>query len=97
MICQVIVELNLKDGSYEDLRKLLVDALPETRSYDGNIDISCVHDQDDPNRVIIIERFESRQHYESYLAFRMESGTFNALLELLTAEPVFTFADPMGV
>ena len=39
--------------------------LPDTRSYDGNIGINVIRNQDDQDVLVLVEEWESKAHYES--------------------------------
>ncbi|GIR37137.1 MAG: hypothetical protein CM15mP49_25220 [Actinomycetota bacterium] len=36
-------------------------------------------DQDNPDRIILWEKWETRENYEAYLAWRTETGMFEGL------------------
>ena len=95
MACQVLLEATIKDGYHDRLRARFVELLPDTRSYDGCIYLYIVKDQDDPSKIIIVELWESRAHYEKYLAWRTESGVMDELATMLD-EPSWRFLDNWG-
>lgn len=96
MACQVLLEVKIKDGCHDELRAKFVELLPDTRGFDGCIYIYLTKDQDDPSKIIIVELWESRQHYEKYLAWRTERGDMEILGEMME-EPTWRFLDNWGV
>ena len=52
--------------------------LGDTRAFKGNISINTFVDQDNSDRIILWEK-ETRENYESYLAWRTETGMFEGL------------------
>ena len=96
MACQVLLEATVKDGCEEKLRTKLVELLPDTRSYDGCIYIYVTKDQDNPAQAVIVELWETREHYEKYLAWRTETGVMDELAELME-NPSWRFLDNWGV
>ncbi len=97
MSCQVILEFNVKNESIEAARSWLKRILPDTRSFDGCISIAVVQNQDDPTGLVVLEQWNSRQHYERYLQWRTETGVLNELVSMLAGEPKFRFLDHFGV
>jgi len=96
MACQVLLEVGIKDGCHDELKQRFVELLPDTRSFEGCIYIYLTQDQDDPAKIIIIELWESRGHYERYLAWRTERGDMEALGDMME-NPSWRFLDNWGV
>lgn len=96
MACQVLLEARVKDGFFDEYKKWLVEILPDTRSFDGCIDIYVVRDQDDPAKIVFIELWESRKHYEKYLAWRTERGDMDTVADMME-DPKWAFLDNIGV
>ena len=96
MACQVLLEVRIKDGCHDELRAKFVEVLPDTRNFDGCIYIYLTKDQDDPAKIIIVELWESREHYEKYLAWRTERGDME-MLGAMMEEPTWRFLDNWGV
>lgn len=96
MACTVILELTLKPESVDAVKKGLKDFLPDTRAYDGCINAYATQDQDNPNTIEGIAKWESRQHQEKYLVWRQERGDLDFLSGALIAEPKFRYLDTFG-
>lgn len=96
MVCQVLLEAKIKDGCHDKLKASFVELLPVTRAYDGCISLYITKDLDDPSRIIIIEMWETRGHYERYLQWRTEQGDMDALGELME-DPSWRFLEMWGV
>ncbi|MEQ8661546.1 MAG: antibiotic biosynthesis monooxygenase family protein [Gammaproteobacteria bacterium] len=96
MACQVLLEATIKEGCHDRLRARFVELLPDTRGFDGCIYLYIVKDQDDPTKIIIVELWESRAHYEKYLAWRTETGIMDELAMMLD-NPSWRFLDNWGV
>ena len=69
----------------------LVSVLPETRTYDGCISVTPHRDLDDSAKVLLIEEWETREHYLAYLQWRVETGLLEAIGPMLAGEPVTNF------
>jgi quinol monooxygenase YgiN len=53
--------------------------------------------QDDGDNLVIVERWQSRPHYEKYFAWRQETGLLDRLGPLLGAPPSVRFLDETGI
>jgi quinol monooxygenase YgiN len=96
MACQVLLEVRIKDGCHDKLKAAFVELLPDTRSRDGCISLYITKDQDDPSKLIIVEMWETRGHYDRYLQWRTERGDMEVLGELME-DPSWRFLDMWGV
>jgi len=61
--------------------------LSVTRSYEGCLSLECYEKQDDPNSVVIWQKWQTQQHQEKYIKFRHEDGSFDFLGELISSPP----------
>ena len=69
----VIAEFPAMSGKLEELEALLRAALPDTRAFDGCISIvTYLHHETET--FTLIEYWESPEHYQRYLAWRIENG-----------------------
>tara|TARA_Y100000815_G_scaffold271332_1_gene297688 strand:- start:181 stop:486 length:306 start_codon:yes stop_codon:yes gene_type:complete len=92
----VLLEVKAKAGTIDQLMNKFSEILPDTRSYDGNIGIELVQNQEDANILVAIEQWDTRAQYEKYLAWRQESGTLAEIVELLDGPPNIRYFSPTG-
>ncbi|HJP15847.1 MAG TPA: antibiotic biosynthesis monooxygenase [Acidimicrobiales bacterium] len=78
-----------KEGVGTELLSVLLVALADTRAFEGNVSIETYVDQDNPDRIFLWEKWETRENYEAYLAWRMETGMMDMLGPLLDGSPEF--------
>ncbi len=97
MVCQVFFEFRVKDDCIEKARNWLKKILPDTRAYNGCISISVTQDLDNLTIITVVELWESRQHFESYRDWRIESGVLSDVEEMLDGEPTWRFFKHFGV
>jgi quinol monooxygenase YgiN len=97
MTCQVILEFYVKDHAIEDLRAWLQRILPDTRGFEGCVNIAVTQNQDDPTAIAVVEQWVTRQHYEKYLQWRTDTGSLGELVAMMSGEPTFRFFDYFGV
>jgi len=83
----VLLELHAKPGAANEVKALLKELLPDTRAYAGCQGIDIYSNSDDGNNLVFYERWDSRPHYEKYLAWRTETGVVNQLSAKLTGPP----------
>lgn len=93
MACTVLLELTVKPECVDDTIAGLGGMLPETRQYDGCIEVYAHQDQDNPTTIVAVEQWETRSHYEKYLAWRQETGALDALGAWLSAPPSIRYFD----
>lgn len=93
MSCQVILTFNAKPDCIDKARAWLKNVLPDTRAFDGCVTLHVVQNQDDPTEIAIVEQWDSRQHYEKYLAWRTESGVMDEFRAMMAADPDIRFFD----
>lgn len=65
--------------------------LPDTRAFDGCEAIDVHVDLDVPGRVVLLERWPTRDHHRAYLRWRLESGTAAAIEPFLTDRITFSY------
>jgi len=78
----VIATFPAQAGKLEELKQLFRDALGDTRAFDGCISID-VHVEKDTETIHLIEYWESLDHYEAYLQWRVENGLAELLNPIL--------------
>ena len=93
MAITIILEIQAKKGTGNDLLAMMKGILPETRSYDGCISLNIYQNQDDSDVMVLVENFESKAHYEKYLAWREETGVLQKLGAALEGPPSIRFFD----
>ena len=89
----VIVNLQLKakEGQAPAVLEMFRNLLPGTRAYEGCHWVKAVKNLDDENVIEAVSQWDSKNHYDAYLKWRVDTGALAALAELLDAEPVFRF------
>jgi quinol monooxygenase YgiN len=93
MAVTIILEVQAKKGTGNDLLATMKAVLPDTRSFDGCISLNAYQNQDDGDVIVLIENFESKAHYEKYLAWREETGVLQQLGDALEGPPSIRFFD----
>ena len=81
------VEFPLHDGKQSDLLALLEEALPDTRAFDGCIEVETYAEQDGSS-ILLVEQWESKAHFEAYVAWRESTGFGDVLAPFLAADEI---------
>ena len=97
MAVTVLLELQAQGDKVDALVQTFKKILPDTRAYDGFVGIELVQIQDEPTNMVLIERWQTRQHYEKYLAWRIETGSLESLGAMLAGAPSIRYYDTKDV
>ena len=97
MSVHVLLEVNVKPESVDDMNALMKEIMPDTRAYDGCEGITVQSNADDPSNVVILEQWQSREHHEKYLAWRTETGVMGKIGAMLTGEPSIRYFNVVDV
>ena len=93
MATTVLLELKAKAGTGNDLVGVFKEILPDTRAFDGCQGVDVLQNADDGDVLVLVERWDSREHYEKYLAWRTETGALAGLLEATDGAPSIRYFD----
>ena len=93
MPVSVLLEGVLKEGLVDEFVEICKSAYPVTRAYDGCQGINLTLNVDDPKNYVMTEIWDSKEHYEQYLAFRTEDGNVDAINAMSEECPVIRIFD----
>ena len=93
----VILEANVKPESANEMMTMMKEALPGTRAFAGCQDITVHSNQNDQHNVVLVEHWDSKDHHEKYLAWRMETGFLPKMMSLMSGEPNMRYYDQVDV
>jgi quinol monooxygenase YgiN len=93
----VILEVQSKPESIDELKSTFKKILPDTRNYDGCISVEVIENQDDPLNIILLEVWVSREHQENYFQWRVETGAVEALGTMLSQPPSIKYFDNLSI
>ena len=97
MTVSVLLEGVLKEGQVEKFTELCKKAYKVTRAYDGCQGINLTLNVENNNNFVMTETWESKEHYERYLAFRTEDGTVELIGSLCDEGPSIRIFDITAV
>ena len=93
----VLLEIKVKPEAVNEVKAFLKQVLPDTRAYAGCQGIDIYGNADDAGNMVFYERWDSRAHYQKYLAWRTETGVLDQLGAKLTAPPKIRYYEHVGV
>ena len=93
MTVNVILEAQAKPECVDELVATFDAILPDTRNYEGCIEVKVLANQDDPANIVLLEKWKTRADYEAYVAWRAEQGTLESLGALLASPPSIRYLD----
>jgi quinol monooxygenase YgiN len=93
----VLLEIQVKPEAVNEVKALLKQILPDTRAYAGCQGIDIYGNLDDTGNLVFYERWESRPHYQKYLAWRTETGAVEKLSAKLTGPPNIRYYERVDV
>ena len=82
----VLLEVVAKSECVEQLKDMVKKIFPDTRAYEGCQGVTAFLN-DDGRTFVMVEHWDSKEHYEKYLAWRTETGVLAKLVSLIEGAP----------
>ena len=93
MAVMVLLEVQANDGTGDELVATFKAILPDTRAYDGFLDIVVNQNQDDKDNLVLVEKWKTKDAYQSYLGWRQETGVLDQLVAACAEPPSIRYYD----
>ena len=87
MATNVLLEVKAKEGTGDEVVAMFASILGDTRAYDGCISVDVLRNDDEPDTIVLVEKWESRAKYEAYLGWRVETGVVDKLVAATDGPP----------
>lgn len=97
MTVNVLFEGNLNADEVNNFTELCREAFKVTRAYDGCHSIDLTYNVEDKNNWVLTEIWDSKEHYERYVAFRIEDGTVEKITSMCIEAPSIRIYDIVPV
>jgi len=85
----------VQSDKVEELKAFLKADLPDTGRFEGCQAVSIYQDEDVPASIVVWGTWDSRGHFEKYLAWRTARGDQEALGAMLAEPPAVSYLDPV--
>ena len=82
------LEVKMKPEAVEGFCAGLTAMLYDTKRRPGCLAVRVVRDPAEPTTLLFVERWESREAYDNYIAWRAERGEMDSFGAMLAGEPV---------
>ena len=96
MSITVILELHVKPDLTEQVKAGFKDLLPDTRTFAGCEGIQVLQNQEQPDMLLVLEQWASREHFDAYLKWRTDRGDIDTIVSFSTTPHQFTFFEYVG-
>ncbi len=93
MSTTVVLHLTILPDHLDAIRTGIQESLKATREFDGCQSITLHQDQDDPCSLVLLQQWDSRDHYQKYYDYVVSSGAMEQMMPAFSAEPVLKFLD----
>ncbi|MBL8675309.1 MAG: antibiotic biosynthesis monooxygenase [Rhodospirillales bacterium] len=97
MPCYVMLEFTAKPGGGAAMLDALREALPDTRNKDGCESLEVTVNQDAPDNILLVMRWTSRRHYQTYRDWREANGDVQRFADDTVGGLTTRFFDVTGV
>jgi quinol monooxygenase YgiN len=95
MVANILLEIRVKPEQAPEVVKTLQEMLIDTRKYDGCISVEAIQSRDDPGHFVLHQKWQSKDHYKKYSAWRAETGMAAAMQAKLAAEFSLKYFNPV--
>jgi len=89
----VYAEFPCKEGEGANLLNMFREMAPESRAFEGCESFEVYTGSDNPDEVVIWERWTARANHEAFLAWRTETGVLDAVILMLAGEFRISYLD----
>ncbi|NIP38804.1 MAG: hypothetical protein GWO07_08680 [Candidatus Dadabacteria bacterium] len=87
----VLVQADIKPEFTSEMKSFLDKILPDTRAYDGCNFIDVYFDVDNENNMVLVEQWDSREHYKKYHEWRTETGVIDKIRNMVDGSASIRF------
>ena len=91
------IQLIAKPGMGGELVEFLKSVLPDTRAFDGSLGYYIVSDIENSDNIEGFGRWESKEKFEAYFQYRVDTGVMAKFGEYAAADPVVRVHKVEGV
>ena len=93
MAVMVLLDVQAKPGMGDDLVATFTAVLPDTRAFEGFLDVVVHQNQDDKDNLVLVERWVTRAAFDKYFGWRQETGVIDQLVAVCTGPPSIRYFD----
>ena len=75
----------------------LADSLADARDFKGCISVEVFTDADNPDTIVLLEKWENKEDQAAYFAWRIETGMMDAIAPIMASDPKTTWLAPHNI
>ncbi|EEX33491.1 MULTISPECIES: antibiotic biosynthesis monooxygenase family protein [Vibrio] len=85
----ILVQFKLSHSSENTqvIKDFFTEILPDTRTFEGNISAHLFEKVQGQHELVLLEEWQTPQHFDKYIAWRKEIGDFDQLGTMLSEAP----------
>ena len=89
----VLVNLNVKEESIDELKTYFKEILPDTRSFEGCQEVQLYQNKESPTKMTIHSKWTSDEAQKKYMSWRIDTGSLDKIIPMLSDHPNLEFYD----
>lgn len=93
MAVSVLLEVQAKQGTGDELLSTFKALLPDARARAGCLDLAVHQNQSDRDNIVLVERWATKDEYESYMGWRQDTGVLDQLVAACEGPPTIRYFD----
>lgn len=93
MAVMVLMDVQAKEGTGDQLVATFKKLLSDARTWEGSLDLVVHQNQDDRDNLVLVDRWETREAFDSYLGWRRETGVLDQLVSACVGPPTIRYFD----
>lgn len=93
----VTLEAKVKPEFVERVKELLTSMIPETRAFEGCINIDIHENIEEKGAMMFHEKWSSKSLYEKYFSWRLKSDSMKELSTMLISQPEVRFYECLDI
>ena len=97
MTVNIVADWAAKKGKCDEVLGIVRDVIAETRAFEGCESVRVLRDGENNDRLLLIERWASRDRYVAYQEWRRETGVGGQIRDLLERPPQFRTLDDVDM
>lgn len=97
MTCTVLLEVRVKKENVDGMAEGFKGLFPDTRSFEGCVDLYATQSLDDPQTFVVVETWVSRPAYEKYFAWRVARGDIDNMKSIIEGDIKLRYFERLGV
>ena len=91
MSVMVIVQASINPKHTAEMKSYLAQILPDSRAFEGCQYIDVYFEIDNPDNMVLVEEWDSREDYGKYHAWRTETGVIDKIRSMVDGNASFKF------